>query len=243
VKPDFFREAGDEAQFLALFDMIPGVSFSAKDRKGKFVALNQRACEYCGVPSESEALGKTDYDFFPKPRADEYRADDEAVMKSGNAIVNRIESAPEPEGSPRLVMTSKIPIRDQKGKVIGTAGVSRQIELIRNQSATADAFSHVVEHLHSRYAEPLTSKELANIAGLSVSQFERRFRRAFGTTPRQYLMRVRVENAAKLLVESDQTVSRIAVQCGFYDHAHLSRHFRRFLNASPSEYRKKRMRV
>ena len=236
----FFKDIGADAQLISLFDMIPGVSFSVKDNQGRFVAMNQRACEYCGVASESDAIGKTDHDFFPKSRADEYRADDKAVIDSGKPIVNRIESAPEPEGSPRLVMTSKIPIRNRNGNIIGTAGVSRQIEQIRNQSATADAFAKVVEHLHSNFSGSISSQELADLAGLSISQFERRFRRAFGTSPRQYLMRVRVENAARLLIESDRTVSTIAVECGFYDHAHLSRYFRRIFSDSPTQYRAKR---
>ncbi len=47
-------------------------------------------------------------------------------MKSGQPIINRVESAPESEGSARLVMTSKIPLRDSGGKVIGLAGFSRR---------------------------------------------------------------------------------------------------------------------
>ena len=201
------------------------------------MALNQRGCEYCGVASEAEAIGKTDQDFFPKSRADEYQADDLAVMESGEAIVNRVESAPEDAGSPRLVMTSKVPLRDRRGRVMGVAGFSRQIERIQTPSGTVDAFANVIEHLHSNFADNLCTEQLAGMAGLSVSHFERRFRHAFGASPRQYLVRVRVEHAAKLLRETDQTVSEIAHACGFYDHAHFSRSFRRIMNLSPSQYR------
>jgi AraC-like DNA-binding protein len=201
------------------------------------MALNHRGCEYCGVASEAEAIGKTDQDFFPKSRADEYQADDLAVMESGAAIVNRVESAPEDAGSPRLVMTSKVPLRDRRGRVIGVAGFSRQIERIQTPSGTVEAFANVIEHLHSNFADNLSTEQLADMAGLSVSHFERRFRHAFGASPRQYLVRVRVEHAAKLLRESDQTVSQIALACGFYDHAHFSRSFRRIMNLSPSQYR------
>ncbi|QDT09754.1 HTH-type transcriptional activator RhaS [Planctomycetes bacterium K23_9] len=202
------------------------------------MSLNRRGCEYCGVANEAEAIGRTDHDFFPKQRADEYRADDEAVMESGESIINRMESAPEDAGSPRLVVTSKVPLRDQKGRVIGVAGISRQIERIQTPSGTADAFSQVIEMLHRDYAKNLSTEQLASKAGLSVSHFERRFRRAFGASPRQYLVRVRVENASRLLLSSDQTISQIALACGFYDHAHFSRSFRRVMNVTPSQYRK-----
>ncbi|NNE00953.1 MAG: AraC family transcriptional regulator [Pirellulaceae bacterium] len=237
LREDFFERLGPSDQAFALFDHLPGLSFFVKDRQGRFMALNRRGCEYCGVASESDAIGKTDHDFFPKPRADEYLADDLAVIESGEAIVNRVESAPEDAGSPRLVMTSKVPLRDRRGRVIGVAGFSRQIERIQTPSGTVDAFAKVIEHLHSNFADSLSTQQLADMAGLSVSHFERRFRHAFGASPRQYLVRVRVEHAARMLRETDQTVSEIAHACGFYDHAHFSRSFRRFMNLSPSKYR------
>lgn len=235
----FFERLRPHRQLAELFDLLPGLSFFIKDRRGRFMALNRRGCEYCGVASEQDAIGRTDHDFFPSQRADEYRADDLSVLESGEPILNRIESAPEAAGSPRLVMTSKIPLRDARGRVIGIAGFSRQVEDIRDPSGTVDAFADVVDYLHRNYGEPLTTAALAERADLSVPQFERRFRRAFDTSPHQYLLRVRIENAARLLAESDQTVSDIAQTCGFYDHAHLSRSFRKAMKTTPSAHRQK----
>ena len=225
------------SELLALFDLMPDVSFFVKDRKGRFVALNHRGCEYCGVISEEEAIGKTDHDFFPRTRADDYREDDERVMREGKPILNRIESAPEEAGSPKLVTTTKIPLRDRRRKVIGVAGFSRQIE--KMQSGTADAMASVIRYLHSQFGETISTAKLAKMAGLSISHFERRFRLAFGVSPRQYLIRVRVEHAATMLRETDQNITEIAQSCGFYDHAHFSRSFRRVMSVSPSSYRKR----
>ncbi|TWU59978.1 HTH-type transcriptional activator RhaS [Rubripirellula tenax] len=237
LRDRFFRRLDSHEQVFSLLDLLPGLSFFVKDRQGRFVALNRRGCEYCGVTSEDEALGKTDHDFFPKQRADEYRADDLTVLQSGEPIINRVESAPESAGSPRLVMTSKVPLRDPRGRVIGVAGFSRQIEQIRQAKGTVAAFADVIEHLHECFAENLSTADLADMAGLSQSQFERRFRRAFNASPRQYLMRIRVERSAAMLSETSKTVSEVALACGFYDHAHFSRSFRRIMNASPTEYR------
>lgn len=233
----FFESLGPHEQVFALLDLVPGLSFFVKDKQGRFMALNRRGCEYCGVTSEADAIGKTDYDFFPKSRADEYRADDLSVLETAQPIVNRVESAPEDAGSPRLVMTNKVPLRDTRGRVIGVAGFSRQIERIQNPEGTIDAFSNVIAHLHSQFADNLSTKDLAKMAGLSISQFERRFRRAFGASPRQYLVRVRVEHASSLLLETGKKISQIALDCGFYDHAHLNRSFKRIMNVTPSEYR------
>lgn len=233
----FFGQLDTPSELLALFDLVPGVSFFIKDRRGRFMAMNRRGCEYAGVAEEADAVGKTDYDFFPSARADEYRADDERVLQSGEPILNRIESAPESFGSPRLVMTSKMPLRDRHGQVIGLAGFSRQVEQLRRPAADVNAFAHVVEYMHLHFDRDLRTPDLAKEARLSVSQFERRFRRAFGTTVRQYLVRIRVENAAGKLVETDSSVSQIAQQCGFYDHAHFSRAFRSIMHTTPSEWR------
>ncbi len=237
TRETFLDQLGSVDQVFRLFEFVPNVSFFVKDRRGRFIALNGRGCQYCGVGSQEEAFGKTDHDFFPKSRADEYRADDMAVMKSGQAIVDRVESAPEYAGSPRLVMTSKIPLRNNQGKVIGVAGLSRQIEQIQSASGTADAFAKVIAYLHDNFSQRLSSAELAEMAGLSVGHFERRFRHAFGTSPRQYLVRIRIEHAASLLRESDQSISQIALACGFYDHAHFSRSFQRIMHQAPSQYR------
>lgn len=234
------KVAGD--QIVRLFDLLPDVSFFIKDRQCRFVALNRRGCEYCGVKTESDAVGRTDHDFFSQRRADEYARDDAAVMESGEPIVNRIESAPEVEGSPRLVMTSKIPLRDAKGKVIGLAGFSRQVEQVREQPGAVARLSKVIARMHETPDQELPTARLAKLAGLSPSQFDRSFRKAFGNSPRQYLLRLRVEAACRLLAQTDHTVAAIALECGFYDHAHFTRCFRRIMGTAPSAYRREHQR-
>lgn len=238
-RPDaFFRKIGSLQQLVRLFDLMPDVSFFMKDREGRFVALNRLGCEFCNVKSEREALGKTDRDFFPAARAEEYLAADLEVMESGLPKLNRIEPAPEREGSPHLVITNKIPLRDANGRVIGLAGFSRRVENLRTAPATMRKLAATVARLHDGFADPLTTSQLAQQAGLSVSQFERGFRKAFGTSPHQYLVGIRVENACRLLIETDDTVSAVAQRCGFYDHAHFTRSFAALMDSSPSAYRR-----
>ena len=234
----FFRQIGSLQQLVRLFDMMPDVSFFMKDREARFMALNRLGCEFCKVKSEREALGKTDKDFFPAARAEEYLADDREVMESGLPKFNRIEPAPEREGSPHLVITNKIPLRDANGRVIGLAGFSRRIENLRTAPATMRRLASTVARLHEEFAEPLTTAQLAQQAGLSISQFERNFRKAFGTSPHQYLVGIRVEHACRLLTETDDTVTAVAQRCGFYDHAHFSRAFATWMGTSPASYRR-----
>jgi PAS domain S-box-containing protein len=230
------RIAGD--QLLALFDLQPDVSFFLKNHEGRFVALNRRGREYCGVASEDEAIGKTDFDFFPNDRAQAYFDDDQVVMTTGQPVVNRIEASPEAIGSPRLVITNKIPVRNEDGEVVGVAGFSRQVEGVYENYGWISRFAKVVDYLHENFGEAVRTVDLARQAGLSESQFNRRFRQTFGVSARQYLLRIRVEAAAKQLLKTDESVSVIAIECGFYDHAHLTRSFQRLMRSSPTEYRR-----
>lgn len=229
------------AELARLYDLLPDISFFIKDRQGRFMALNPRGCDYCGVKHEKDAIGKTDLDFFPRSRALEYQEDDETVMRIGKAIVNRVESAPEAEGSPRLVMTSKMPLRDAAGNIIGIAGFSRQLDQVRSRSSGEARFARVIEHMHQQPDTTLSSAAMAKMCGLSQSQFDRSFRRVFGTSARQYLLRVRVEAACRRLAETEETVAAVAAELGFFDHAHFTRSFRRAMGLTPAQYRQQRV--
>jgi AraC-like DNA-binding protein len=240
VQDDFFDRLGSHNQLLSLFGLLPDVNFFVKDRRGRFILLNPRGCELCGIESARDAIGKTDADFFPIGRAAEYMADDQRVMKSGQPIFNRVESAPSMEGSPHLVVTNKIPLHDKNGRIIGVAGISRHVAQVRSAPAAQRRLAKSVAHLHEHHRTALKTEALASIAALSVSQYERIFKKTFGTSPRQYLQRVRVESASRLLAETDDTVAAIGVECGFYDHAHFTKAFTKIAGLSPSRYRSER---
>ncbi|MEK0444994.1 MAG: HTH-type transcriptional activator RhaS [Verrucomicrobiota bacterium] len=225
-----------------MLDLLPDVSFFIKDRQGRFVALNRLACEFCGVRSEQEAIGKNDWDLFPPARVPAYLADDQSVLESGQPILNRLEPTPQMEGAPHLIVTNKVALRDPQGQVIGVAGFSRRVTQVQTAGEALRRLAAAVESLHRDYAQALTSAGLASLAGLSVSQFERTFRKLLGTTPRQYLLRVRVTQACRLLAETSRTVATLALECGFYDQAHFTRAFKAQMGVSPSAYREEQQR-
>jgi AraC-like DNA-binding protein len=235
-KAAFIRRIS-QAQLLRLFDFMPDFIFFIKDRAGRIVALNQRASESFRLQSERAAFGKTDHDFFPKTRADKYTRDDQTVMSTGRALVNHVESAPELEGSPRMVSTTKLPLRDGQGRVFGVIGFVRPLEQVRETPPNAVRLAKVVERMYLHPAAAHRCCDLARLAGLSVSQFDRCFRATFGATARDYLQRVRVEAACRRLAEGNDTIATIALECGFYDHAHFTRCFRKVMNMTPKAYR------
>lgn len=235
---DFFAKLGDYRPLQQLLDLLPDVAFFVKDRRGRFVLSSRRAIDCCRVDSENEVLGKTDLDFFPEDRAILYREQDQQVMRTGKPIINAVCPAPE-EGSNSLILFSKVPLRDRRGRVIGVAGIHRELRGMQASRPMIGRIARAVAIMEERYASPLRITELASAARLSRSQFTRQFRRLFGTTPREYLQRVRVSAACHLLEATDQKTTQIAMATGFYDHSHFSRTFRRIMGTSPLVFRRR----
>jgi PAS domain S-box-containing protein len=229
------------SHFFQIFNNLHEIAFYLKDKQSRFIILNHKGCEICGVLQEKDAIGKSDYDFFSKEKADKYYADEKLLLQSGRPIINRVEVAGNQIGAEKLMMVNKIPIHDRKGDIIGLAGIGREIERLNAKSENVNHFAKTVDFLQKNYGKSITTPLLAKKAAMSVSQFERRFRRAFGSSPRQYLLKLRISGAAKLLSISNLTISEIAQKCGFYDQAHLCRNFAKLMKQTPSDYRKENL--
>jgi len=110
---------------LDLIDRIPDVIYF-KDRQGRFVMVNKAHAKGLGLKPQ-QVVGKTDFDIFPKERAQAMAKDDEYVMKTGKSIIDKIERATRPDGVDNYVSTTKMPRYDSKGKIIGLMGITRDI--------------------------------------------------------------------------------------------------------------------
>ena len=110
----------------ALIDHLPDCIY-VKDTQGRFIAANLATARIMGAAGPSDLLGKTDSDFYPQELAAEYRADEEQLLQSGQSLVNKHESHPDPEGHLKTVLTTKIPLKDSSGTVFGLVGISRDI--------------------------------------------------------------------------------------------------------------------
>lgn len=86
--------------------------------------------------------------------------------------------------------------------------------------------------------EPLTVAGLAQACGLSPRHFLRAFRESLGSTPRQYVLDVRLDRARQLLAGSDRDVASVALACGFSHSQHFSNRFRQQTGLTPSQYRR-----
>lgn len=95
----------------------------------------------------------------------------------------------------------------------------------------------IAELMEANFEEPLTAVELAQLAGLSLRQVQRMFHETLGTTPTKYYLRLRLQRARALLVQSDMSITQIAVACGFQSACHFSKSYRATYGRSPRSER------
>jgi AraC family transcriptional regulator len=96
----------------------------------------------------------------------------------------------------------------------------------------------VRDYIDSHIADRVLVADLCALVQLSEGHFSRVFRRTFGKPPYAFLIRRRVELAARHMLQTEGTLSDIALQCGFADQAHLSRHFRQTTGYTPAAWRR-----
>jgi AraC-like DNA-binding protein len=224
-------------QFRHLFDHLPGTLFFAKNCQGKLMGGNPAFVRRCGFHDEHQILGLSDHDIFPPLLAEKYFRDDMKVIRSGKPLLGLIELFPNSGGQPEWFITDKLPLFDREGKVSGLCGTVRSYEEQRAAIQPYLELAAVAEHLKENYRESLDLRELAKMAGSSERQLERKFRATFQTTPRHYLIKMRVVNACRLLMDPRLSLTEIALEVGFYDHSDFSRQFKKHMGESPTQYR------
>jgi AraC-like DNA-binding protein len=232
-------------QLAPLFDCLEDVLAWIKDREGRYRWVNRAFLirhavergEATHGPQAPEVIGMTDYDLSPAYLADQFRLDDEQVL-AGKRIVNRIEQVGHPDGQAVWNVTNKIPILDEEGAVIGSAGITRPLDGLRRDGEPGAEFGTILSHMRDHYEEPITNQQLARLAHMSVRAFERRFRGSFHVTPQKYLRKLRMRMASRALVYTGKSLAEVALSCGFADQSHFTREFRRHFGRTPREYRK-----
>ena len=102
-------------------------SIYVKDVRGVYRLDNLAHMRTIGASRPDEVVGKTVFDFFPYDAAVHFQADDQSVIRTGKAIVNRQEAFGQPDGSKKWLSTTKVPLRNNEGQIIGLVGIGRDI--------------------------------------------------------------------------------------------------------------------
>jgi two-component system, sensor histidine kinase and response regulator len=143
-----------ERQILhALIDNVPDFMY-VKDTDCRFLLANMSVARQMGAKGPEELLGKTDFDFYPRDLATTFFEDEQKVIRSGQAEINREETGLDPQGNSSHVLTTQVPLRAKNGEVIGLVGTG-----------------HDITHLKKVQAEMQTAREAAEAGSRAKSEF------------------------------------------------------------------------
>jgi PAS domain S-box-containing protein len=120
----------ERAILRALIDNMPDYIY-VKDIQSRFVIANPYLAHSIGVDDPERVIGKTDYDFYPRPLADAFYQDEQQIILTGTSLYNREEKSLDRTGNEIDLLTTKVPLRDEMGRVTGVAGVGRDISAIK----------------------------------------------------------------------------------------------------------------
>jgi len=98
-----------------------------KDRNSKFLCCSQSLAERVGASSPEEMIGKCDFDYFNRECSEEFYADEQEIIRTGVPMTGKTEDDNRLHGTPTWVTSSKMPLRDLNGEIIGIFGISRDI--------------------------------------------------------------------------------------------------------------------
>ncbi|MEN3202213.1 MAG: PAS domain S-box protein, partial [Atribacterota bacterium] len=104
-----------------------------KDRQSRFIGGSRSLAQYFGLERVEDLIGKTDFDFFASPHAEEAYADEQRIIETGEAIVGKVERETWPDGGISWVLTTKVPLRNEKGEIIGIVGISKDITELKEK--------------------------------------------------------------------------------------------------------------
>jgi AraC-like DNA-binding protein len=158
-------------------------------------------------------------------------------LRKGQSIIDRLELHWYIRRRSGWCLTTKLPVRDRGGRIIGVVGVSRDLRAPGDRDIIPARLAATLEYLETHYENAVSPSLLARHAGLPPVRFARLIKRIFRLTPHQLITQTRLAAASHLLRETNRSLADIALDCGFYDHSAFTRAFRSATNLTPSQYR------
>ena len=148
-----------------LIDNLPDAVY-AKDASGRKTMANPADLKNLHCKTEAEAIGKSDFDLFPPDIAQKFWEDDQKVIH-GEPVINREEYFLDDQGGKRWLLTSKLPLRDQNGSIIGLVGIGRDITKRKQAEETLDQERRLLRTLIDNLPDAIYAKDTADRKTLS----------------------------------------------------------------------------
>ncbi len=144
----------DHHLLMALMNTTPDRIYF-KDREGRFLLVNQALRDFHKVSDDSGIIGKTDFDLFLPEHAKDAYNDEQHVLTTGEPIVGKLERENLPDGRITWASTTKVPLRDGTGQIIGTCGISRDVTEQHAQSEKLKIYSEALAEKQAQMDQEL----------------------------------------------------------------------------------------
>ncbi len=125
-----------------LMNLLPDRIY-IKDLESRFLLKNLADVRAMGAASMEEVIGKTDFDYYPQELAAQYFANDQTIIRSGEPLIDFEEPGIDQTGSQRWLLTTKVPLRDSQGQIIGLVGIGRDITERKQREVELEALASV----------------------------------------------------------------------------------------------------
>jgi PAS domain S-box-containing protein len=155
-------EALTREQYLtrAFMDNVPDHIYF-KDRQSRFISISKAMSDWFGLSNPAQAVGKTDFDFFTEDHARPAYEDEQEIIRTGQPLLDMEERETWPDRPDTWVLTSKMPLRDEPGNIVGTFGISRDITGRKAAEAERERLLTALEY---RSAQLQTAAEVSRAA-------------------------------------------------------------------------------
>jgi PAS domain S-box-containing protein len=148
------KEALSKEKYLmdALMESVPDHIYF-KDKDSRFIRFSNSMLKLFGLKSEQELMGKSDFDFFSKEHAQPAFEDEQNIIKTGQAIIDKTEKEVFDDGKVSWVNTSKLPLKDAEGNIVGTFGISKNITHLKELEIEANKKAETIASLETELAQ------------------------------------------------------------------------------------------
>lgn len=227
----------DADVLIRVFADLAQVMFCLKDADGRYRDANDAFVRRVGKRSARQVIGRRAGELFAPDLAASYEAQDRAVFATGRPVRFQLEIITDADGTDAWYLTNKVLVDDRVPGESLLAVISVEAKLPRRGSPAGVGLGAAIDHARAHFTEPLRVDDLARLAGMSLAQFERAITKTLGVTPKQFLQRLRVDQAALLLATTELGIAEIASICGYYDQSQCTRVFRTATGLTPGAYR------
>ncbi|HEX4138755.1 MAG TPA: SpoIIE family protein phosphatase, partial [Candidatus Methylacidiphilales bacterium] len=158
----------DHHLLMALMNTTPDRIYF-KDRESRFLLVNQAMRDFHNINDDSQILGKTDFDLFLPEHAKDAYGDEQHVLLTGQPIVAKLERENLPDGRITWASTTKVPLRDGSGQIIGTCGISRDVTEEHAQSEKLKVYTEALAEKQAQMDQELALAREVQLALLPQS--------------------------------------------------------------------------